>query len=612
MIDEYAPIPRRIIFWRRLVSLGAFGLFIILFWDEWRAVLVWFIKLINWLVDVFSQQSFNVAGHDLSMSISIWKVFLNVGFYIFVYFISMFMIAQFSLPVQGWHDRLAAFSRLINFWLGKYGLTAFVREGELVAKYGEEESLNPGVVLVDLSSAVVLASQPWEEEKSPSIRDMKSVSHRNEVSPLIRVVGPGVNFIEAGEKIKKVIDLRKQIRATAGVKAITRDGIELETAVFTVFSVGEPVDVMPVAYIGGKDQKHLRALILDDKPEGRTQITHIFELDPQDAEEIHSAVMNGSVGLSSLVANIPELNKTIHPYKFDPQRVFDAFSAGALNNSHLHHLTEWHELTQPICIDLFRGLLSGYTYDRVFSLSGLTENYNSNDGDSMKTTTNDSEFLKTLKAELSFKMRCMGLLSYRLIKINSNNDEQTSGRIDWTNSSFDEINYKEPHSTKYIYKSAPYPLTNSKAIRDHGIKVIAAGFGQIFSQPEIRRQVVETWKARSEREINITLAKYERDAMQVINNARTQVQRDNAYHLSNLFKEQKHSKEALALFLFQSLENIATDPKSHGDLPPKEVLAMLQNLHRWLLIERKDMELKSQKTSGHQGGGDKPENQPKT
>ena len=123
--------------------------------------------------------------------------------------------------------------------------------------------------------------------------------------------------------------------------------------------------------------------------------------------------------------------------------------------------------------------------------------------------------------------------------------------------------------------------------------------------------MVETWKARSEREINITLAKYERDAMQVINNARTQVQRDNAYHLSNLFKEQKHSKEALALYLFQALENIATDPKSHGDLPPKEVLAMLQNLHRWLLIERKDMELKSQKSSGHQGGGDKPEGQPK-
>jgi hypothetical protein len=71
-----------------------------------------------------------------------------------------------------------------------------------------------------------------------------------------------------------------------------------------------------------------------------------------------------------------------------------------------------------------------------------------------------------------------------------------------------------------------------------------------------------------------------------------------------MLKQQPHSKEALALLLFQSLEAAATNEKGYKDFPPKEVLGMLQNLHRWLLIERQEMEARKKKNKGdgHNGG----------
>lgn len=631
MTDDFAFVPRKVLLWQRVIAWGVFLFFLFSFRDDLKPAMrgFWNLAVIFWengvhiLNDSVRQQALSLVGFNSAMLSSMGKIALNVFIYIIIYFLSMFMVAQFALPIQGWNNRKSAYSRLFRYWLGWYGLTAFVREGKLTAETGEKESVNPGVVLVDLSSAVVLASQPWEEEKVSGIREARLVTHHHDISPLIRVIGPGVNFIEWGEKIKSVIDLRKQVRTTMGIKATTRDGIEVETGIFTVFSVGEPPEVIPVAYIGGRESQHLYALELTENKDNHTiKINRRIELEYQDREEIHDAVQTGNIGLQNLVSILPVLNKKITPYLFDPDRVFAAFSAGALNNSHLKSTTEWHELTQPICIDLFQSMLSGYSYDRLFSLNGLTKNYDSDEkypadeteaenNPADETEAEDAEFLKIFKANLSFKMRCMGLISYKLVTLKPLDTEQPSGHIDWRDSMIDEDYFEKPENVGYSM-SEPQPLTSSKVIRDHGIRVIAAGFTQIITPPDIRRQVVEAWKARSEREINITLAKHERDAMQVINNARTQVQRDNAYHLSNLFKEQKHSKEALALFLFQALENIATDPKSHGDLPPKEVLSMLQNLHRWLLIERKDMEIKSQKSSGYQGGGEKVEGLPKT
>jgi hypothetical protein len=363
--------------------------------------------------------------------------------------------------------------------------------------------------------------------------------------------------------------------------------------------------VITVAYIGGCDVHHLFALELSEDPkEKKIRFKRKWSLDFEDAEQIHNAVMTGTVRLSRVFSSLPTFQKTTIPYLFDQNRVFNASCADALNSSKANNTVPWHELTQPICINLFQNLLSHYTYDYLFSLSNLVESQSTSKD--LRIEKKNAEFLKTLKAELSFRMRCQGLLAYKLLKVRAPGDKEAAGRIPRDEDFLDE-QYLQDDEKAYpsdgFSVSVPYALTSSKVIRDRGIKIIAAGFTQIISPPEVRRQVIENWKARSEREIDITLAKYERDAMQVINNARTQTQRENAYHLSGIFNRGEHSDEALALLIFQALENIATNPRSRKDIPPREILGMLQNLHRWLLTERKEI-FKPPKATRGKGGED--------
>jgi hypothetical protein len=69
---------------------------------------------------------------------------------------------------------------------------------------------------------------------------------------------------------------------------------------------------------------------------------------------------------------------------------------------------------------------------------------------------------------------------------------------------------------------------------------------------------------------------------------------------SNFTQDKPHSKEARALRLFMALEAAATHPEESG-LTAKDISAMLQNLHRWLLLEPKET-----KRPHDPGTGDKP------
>ena len=58
----------------------------------------------------------------------------------------------------------------------------------------------------------------------------------------VRVVGPGYVRLDGGVVISQIIDLRRHLRSMP-VKALTRDGIPLETAVTVIFQVKRPADL---------------------------------------------------------------------------------------------------------------------------------------------------------------------------------------------------------------------------------------------------------------------------------------------------------------------------------------------------------------------------------
>jgi regulator of protease activity HflC (stomatin/prohibitin superfamily) len=132
----------------------------------------------------------------------------------FMFFVGLAVISQFALPVRTWDERVQAVSRIFDFTFGSHGPVVFVKEGNLVASETELKRGGAGVVLVDSTSAVVL----------------------DRGARFSRAHGPGITFLQPGERIRATLDLRRQSRSQP-VAAQTKDGIEVKTTIGAVFGL---------------------------------------------------------------------------------------------------------------------------------------------------------------------------------------------------------------------------------------------------------------------------------------------------------------------------------------------------------------------------------------
>lgn len=605
--DSFLKSPK---FWKRTIFWGLFFLFLGSFYrDVISAVLGWWdLALVLFM--------YKPPPIDVSLLPAMAKMLLNAVVYFAVFVVSVFIVAQFVLPVETWKDRFNAFRRVLNhsvkWWEGP---AMFVKSGKLISQVGEADNMNPGVIVVDLRSAVVVepaypqlgeaddfVDQPVKEKSSLAddsralLRTLRFFQRKEKAEdPMTQVLGPGVHFTDWGERIRTTVDLRKQVRFALGklvvtddgkdyrepgVRAFTRDGIEVGANCYVVFSLSEPADVIRVAYWGGTEARHLHEIEWV-KEENAVKITRLHPLDRADAEEIHQAVHSEWITASS-EENPSAAAAGLFP--LDKNRVFDAAYGQAASGSSSDKF-QWHELPLSIAADIFRNLLQKYNFDYLYSADA----------------PNHLPWMDELKPEFARRVKYQGVLSYRLIRPAGLGRLQSN---DW-NVPLDgaplRLQTDEKVNLEALELSNSYPLTCQKSLRDRGIKVITAGFSELKMPVNIRDNLVERWKARWEREIQVVLARQEREAMQIISSARNRAQRDNAYFLSSLFKEEKHSTEALALLIFQSLELAATDIKNQKDLPPREILAMLQNLHNWLLRERLEMDDRKKRNKGKDG-----------
>lgn len=594
------PFFKNSVFWRRLILIGLFILYLALFWEDLGPGLRGYRDLLLILFRIMP------AGMDTTLLPSMLRLGINAVIYMGVWLISIFVTAQFVLPVKGWKERWQAFWRLLSYWSKIFrGPAVLVHNGQLVSRAGEEENTNPGVVVVDLRSAVVLEQeypylgdandlqeQPALEKEPDSqrftglLRTLRLFRPDEKEYPTAYARGPGIHFTGFGEKIRTTVDLRRQVRMIfgepiitsngkknpqPGVKAFTRDGIEIGANCYVVFSLSDPPDVIPVAYWGGNGPEHLHELDISKEGESIVSIKAVHRLDASDAEEIHESVLSARIASSAFAPAEPPV-QTPSRYPFDENRVFAA-AYGQAYRASPNEKAQWHQLPLIIAADIFRNLLEKYNFDYLYSADNPSS----------------LPWMDDFKPEFSRHVRYQGILSYQLVR-----SAGLSGReaIYWNiplNGKPLEIKLNTRVNSDALEFSTPYPLVGPKSLRDRGIKVVVAGFSELKIPLEIREKMVERWKARWEREIQIVLARQDREVMQIISSARNRAQRDNAYFLSNLFNEEKYSTEALALLIFQSLELASTDLKNQKDLPPKEVLAMLQNLHKWLLRERQEM-----------------------
>ncbi len=180
----------------------------------------------------------------------LWENVLGIAFDLvllaLLFQICVFFYAQFILPVRTLEDRRRIVSRLRLLANNAHGPAVFVKNGRKVERGGESEKRGPGVLWVDTASAVVTRT----------------------FTTFNRVLGPGVHFTGANERIASIISLHTQTQTIGpakedapfeklkdnateeerrkydetrsrcmAVRAVTRDGIEIVPNLHVTFKI---------------------------------------------------------------------------------------------------------------------------------------------------------------------------------------------------------------------------------------------------------------------------------------------------------------------------------------------------------------------------------------
>jgi hypothetical protein len=173
---------------------------------------------------------------------------------------------------------------------------------------------------------------------------------------------------------------------------------------------------------------------------------------------------------------------------------------------------------------------------------------------------------ESFKPRFSRAVRNQGLLAYQLVR-----------RVDGLPL---EVGQKIDQSGCRIF-----PVQELKArtiLREHGIKIISAGFSELDPGEAIRQQRLDNWQARWQRKVEIERANQDLEMMRIKNHARAEAQRAMVFQLSQILQSTPHSEETLTMRLFQALESAATDPTTR-QLLPRDAFALLRSLRQWLL-----------------------------
>ncbi len=339
------PFYKKADFWRNAVTFGFFGLFVLVFWNEFRLV---FDFVLGRLAE--GQPLFEVMR-------AVGAILLNLAGNLVYFALGLWLVSQFVLPVQTREERQKVFERLTSFFTGGHGPAVFVKAGKQIAKAEELQSSLPGVAFIDLCSAVALEQDwvPVASAGSGARRKTKRVgrSLRGLAGPMgarrprrrgerVRIAGPGIVFTEWGEKIRGVVDLRRQFRLIPNVHFSTRDGFDIYTHVFALFTLGEEPEVIKVTYVGGGEAENLRVVQINAKD--HIEFAPDYHIDEDDKGEIHRFVHTYQPESAGEGDNGLRNEHYIQaPYQFDDERVFAAIYSQARRVAE-GDLIPWYEL----------------------------------------------------------------------------------------------------------------------------------------------------------------------------------------------------------------------------------------------------------------------------
>jgi len=465
----------------------------------------------------------------------------------------MVLTSATLLPVRfNMYTWWEVFYRLRRYLGGGHAPVVFAEEGEKNVRSDGFAEKGPSFVRVDASSAIVLEREPFVPRGLARWMWVLSGKHpRQGLQP--EVEGTGVTFTRLGETVLGVADLRKQIRLRLGVLARTRDGIEVKNNVFALVTLGEDPDVIKVTYAGDEEKpENLRVVQLGERPPDHEASTSPYPvqvvsrlediLDPADRREIHRFVQAYQAGQIIEPQKSRERKSGWRPFKLDEDRVFAALQSEPYDVED-KQISDWTEIAAHHAVETYRNELSQQTFD------GL---YYPEDSDKFP--------LSDLKNQVRTKVVHQGILAFEYVR-----------RMD----GFSFVEGQEWHPDDV----ETYPareLTAHKLLRSRGMKVITVGVTDLHpTQESVRDQYLfENWRATWEQDAMITAADHDLQVMRLKNQARVHAQRDLATTLKRILEMKGLDRDALAVRVYQALENVSADPATRKILPRDAVYTM--------------------------------------
>lgn len=463
-----------------------------------------------------------------SMKITLFITENALAAFFFVILI-LYWVAGSAFPVNDNRQVTQIMQRMISTALGRVTPLLQVRDGVLV---GEVSRISANLLLVDLNSAVVI--------------------ERQNVGAA-RIGSPGLVFLRSGERLRDVVSLRNYIRTLQDVRGQTSDGIELSTDTYAVFTLGQPPDVIQVAYMGDETAQNLCLLQIGEK--SRRIVAIYDELDPLDKDEIHNYAQNFLYYLEpNSQLEVGERSIAHPPYQIDDQRIFSAVYSQARDVTESGRSNRWTDMPALVAAEVFRNMIARFTLDDLYK----------------PEDPNSCPLLDEIKPEFERQIRLLGLISYQFVQRNDGEPPQIDQRVDHRN----------------FRIAAVQELRGSKVLRERGIKVIRADFTELNpTDPQVNQQRIENWRARWQKEADIIRADMDFEVIRIRNQARADRQREMIEQLSNLMKSSAYSEEALSLRIFQILEEMAADPATRQFLP-RDAFGLLKSLRLDLSTEK--------------------------
>ena len=566
-------------------SIPAFLLFVSIFsfYKEFTGTIGYIFGIFGAL---FFKQPIPGLTREISNDIWVFTFIFIFDFFLFFFLWLWLVSSQALLPVQTFSERLQTALHLLLYIFGLHGPAVFIKDGQIQADYKELTRKSPGVVVIDYNSAVVIE----KKIRQPSCVELvagflitaidflrpvsKQIESKNQFEAT-RVCGPGVTFTSYDERIRGVgdladtdhfenvcgaVDLRIQFRINerqldsstekirARVHGYTRDGIELTTNVWALFTIGQDPEpyALQVTYIGEHIPENLRVVNIDDKNTGVLKIISLEDtLDAEDQKEIHKYAVEHSPKATDTYA---DLSKPADTPVFNSSRVFSAVFSRARTKD--DRVIPWNDLPTRVAIDYFRELLSTIPCEQLY-----------------QPVSSDQLQADILRDNLRAKMRNQSLLSFRLVYHSSGANLVAGNR----------------YSRNQVRVTGVQSLTNPKVLRDRGIRLITCGFGDLIPVSDtVYKQRLDSWRASWQSETVETRAGFDAEVIRIHNHARVQAQRELTQCFSQILQNPNISQDVLAIRIFQALEALATEPTTR-QLLPGDTINLMRTIHDWLL-----------------------------